>query len=362
MTLKQLEILLKDLQALPKECEWAEFKIDNSNPQEIGEYLSALSNSACYTAQPYGYLVFGVEDSTHRLVGTNFHPLSEKKGNQELENWLATQLTPRIDFRIFEFKYNDLFFAIFRVDATRNTPVNFRGTPYIRIGSYKKSLDDHSERERKIWNYTNRFIFEKEIALEDVTEDRILQLLDYPGYFDLMKLPLPDSRNGIIARLEQDRLIVKQGNNYSITNLGGLLFAKDIEQFEALERKAVRVILYQGNNRIKTKREQIGKRGYAVGFSGLIRYTNEQLPSNETIGQALRQERFVYPPLAVRELIANAIIHQDFSVSGTSPLVEIFDNRVEITNPGKPLIDPLRFVDHSPESRNELLARFMRAV
>lgn len=150
MKQEELEFLLKELQALPKECEWVEFKINNWNPQEIGEYLSALSNSACYHNQKFGYLVFGVENGTHNLVGTNFRPIKEKKGNQELENWLATQLNPRIDFNIFEFDYEAKHFVIITVDATRNRPVSFRGEPFIRIGSYKKAMDDHPERERKI--------------------------------------------------------------------------------------------------------------------------------------------------------------------------------------------------------------------
>ncbi|MFZ5995458.1 MAG: ATP-binding protein [Thermodesulfobacteriota bacterium] len=362
MTQQELEKLLNDLRALPKECEWAEFKVNNRNPQEIGEYLSALSNSACYHHQKYGFLAFGIEDETHRLVGTSFRPLYEKKGNQEVENWLATQLNPRIDFNIFEFDHNGLHFAVFRVDAAVNMPVSFRGVPYIRIGSYKKRLDNHPERERKIWDRTARMVFEKEPAAEKVSEEDVLRLIDYPDYFDMMKLLLPDNRKGIIERLLQDKIIEPSGHVFNITNLGGILFAKNIEQFETIARKAVRVIVYQGINRIKTKKEQGGTKGYAIGFEGLIKYITDQLPTNEVLEKALRKEVSVYSSLAIRELVANAIIHQDFSIKGTSPMVEIFDNRIEITNPGKPLIDPLRFVDHSPESRNELLARFMRRL
>jgi len=362
MKQKELEILLKDLQALPKECEWVEFKVNNSNPQEIGEYLSALSNSACYHKQAYGYLVFGVEDASHRFIGTTFHPLTEKKGNQELENWLATQLNPRIDFNIYEFEMGQMHFAVFRVEATRNNPVSFRGDFFIRIGSYKKRLDDHPERERKIWSIEKKLVFENEIAKENVSEDDVLTLIDYPAFFDLLKLPLPDNRAAIIERLIQERIIVKSSKGYNIRNIGALLFAKDIEAFEHIARKAIRVVFYDGKNRIKTKKEQLGKKGYAVGFEGLIKYLEDQLPSNEVIDKALRKKVTLYPILALRELVANAIIHQDFSIKGSSPMVEIFDNRIEITNPGKPLIDPLRFVDHNPESRNEIIARFMRRV
>jgi len=362
MNQAMLEKLLKDLQALPKECEWVEFKKDASIPQDIGEYISALSNSACYMNQPNGYLVFGIENETHRLIGTQFHPLSEKIGNQELENWLATQLEPRIDFQIHEFYYENKLFALFKIDAAIDRPVSFRGKQYIRIGSYKKPLSEHPERERKIWHRTQAVIFEKDFATEKVTSEDVLRFIDYPTLFEMLNLPLPDNRKGIFNRLITDRIIEPTGSHFRITNLGGILFAKDLEQFEQLARKAIRIVIYQGNNRVKTKKEQIGKRGYAAGFEGLIKYIVDQLPTNEVIEQALRKDLCVYSPIAIRELVANAIIHQDFSIGGSSTMVEIFDNRIEITNPGRPLIDPLRFVDHSPESRNEQLAHFMRRL
>lgn len=310
----------------------------------------------------FGYLVYGIEDTTHRLIGTSFTPLTEKKGNQELENWVATQLNPRIDFNIYEFTYQQMHFAVFKVQATRNTPVSFRGEPFIRIGSYKKKLDDHPERERSIWNNERHYAFEKETVLNGLQEEDILQLLNYPSFFDLLKLPLPDSREGVIKKLVQEKLIAGDGNDWSITNLGAMLFAKDLTAFDVLAGKTIRVIIYDGNNRIKAKKEQVGKKGYAAGFEGLIKYLEDILPSNEIIDKALRKKVTLYPILAVRELVANAIIHQDFSIKGSSTMIEIFDNRIEITNPGKPLIDPLRFIDHSPESRNEILARFMRRL
>ena len=66
--------------------------------------------------------------------------------------------------------------------------------------------------------------------------------------------------------------------------------------------------------------------------------------------------------MAIRELVANALIHQDFKEKGAGPMIEIFSDRIEITNPGKPLISTDRFIDHPPQSRNEDLAAFMRRV
>lgn len=124
----------------------------------------------------------------------------------------------------------------------------------------------------------------------------------------------------------------------------------------------MRVIQYRGTGRTETLKEQESAGGYACGFEGLIGYINGLLPSNEVIGQALRRAVPMFPVPAVRELVANALIHQDFFVTGAGPMVEIFDDRIEITNPGEPLVDPQRFVDTPPKSRNEALASLMRRV
>ena len=110
--------------------------------------------------------------------------------------------------------------------------------------------------------------------------------------------------------------------------------------------------MYKGTSRVEGIREQVGHRGYGSGFEGLIGYVNEQLPSNEEITQALRADHRVYPELAIRELIANAIVHQDFFTGGSGPMVEIFSDRIEITNPGTPLVETLRFIDACRTPRN----------
>lgn len=148
---KEFQVLVEELALLPKETEWVEFKVNNSNPQEIGEYISALSNSACLHNKKYAYLVFGIQDGTHQIVGTNFNPYEEKIKSQELENWIATQLNPRIDFYIYEGIVKGKKIVIFLIEATISTPVKFKGIEYIRVGSYKKPLFEHPEKARKIW-------------------------------------------------------------------------------------------------------------------------------------------------------------------------------------------------------------------
>ncbi|HBI24337.1 MAG: hypothetical protein A2Y48_08160 [Nitrospirae bacterium RIFCSPLOW2_12_42_9] len=152
MNQDDIKDLLDDLRTLPDETEWIEFKENDYRPQEIGEYISALSNAACLHQKDAGYLVFGIEDSTHAVKGTTFKPRKEKVGNEELENWLARLLTPRVDFKILDFDYNGKPIVIFKIDPAHNTPVSFKGIEYIRVGSYKKRLADFPEKARKIWS------------------------------------------------------------------------------------------------------------------------------------------------------------------------------------------------------------------
>ncbi len=355
--------LLSELRKLPNETEWVEFKTNNDSPK-TGEYISALANGAALKGKQFGYMVWGLDDDTHEVIGTNFKPSTARYKQQELESWLLQKLHPKIHFQFFEFKAaNDKPVVIMEIQAARHTPVQFDGVEYIRVGSYKKKLREFPEKERELWRIFERVPFERQMAVENVSDEEVLKRLDYPAYFDLTEQPLPEGRKGILAALKADKLIqASDSGQWHISNLGAILFAKRLQDFASLGRKAVRLVLYRGNSRVETIRELEGNKGYAVGFAGLIDYLKTLVPSNEEIGKAFRTEVPMYPELALRELVANAIIHQDFSMTGTGPMVELFDRRLEITNPGVPLVDTQRFLDTPPQSRNEALAAFMRRI
>jgi len=359
---KEFQDLIKELLSYGCENEWIEFKGNNSEPHLIGEYISALSNSACLHKTKHGYLIFGINNNC-QISGTNFKPRKEKgKGNENLENWLLRLLNPRIDFEILEGIYKSEEIVIFKIDSAKKSPVKFDGIEYIRVGEYKQLLKEYPEKERNLWRILNEIVFEEGIVLDKCNGDEVLNLLNYPGYFDLMKLKLPKNKEAILEKLEEENLIIKKGKRYSITSLGAILFANDLNKFSKLSRKKIRVIFYGGNSRTGTMREREHKEGYAILFKSLMQYILDQLPANEIIKIALREEVFMYPSIAIRELLANVLIHQDFFEEGTSPMVEFFDDRVEFTNPGEPLIDTNRFIDHAPISRNDKLAGFMRRV
>jgi ATP-dependent DNA helicase RecG len=362
-TVEYLKSLINELTALPNETGWVEFKVNNDKPDEIGKYISALSNTATLDGKNHAYMLWGIDNTNHEVVGTEFSPHDTKIGNEELENWLLRSLSPKIYFTFYEVEMKSKKLVILEVEKSTEKPVQFKGDEYVRIGSYKKLLKDFPETERKLWRLFEKHIYEEMIAKDNLDESDILGVLDYPAYFDLLNIPLPEDRSRIIEKLSEEDIIVKNNiGKWDITNLGAILFAKKLSDFKHLKRKSVRVIQYKGNSRIATMREQEGGKGYASGFEGLIGFINNVLPRNEIIGEALRQEVPMYPELAVRELVANAIIHQDFSIRGTGSMVEIFSDRMEITNPGVPLISADRFIDTPPKSRNEALASFMRRI
>jgi predicted HTH transcriptional regulator len=358
---EELKSLIKELVTYSHETEWVEFKLNYHSNEEIGERISALANGACLNKKQYGFLVFGIEDKTHNIKGTAFKVKSAKKGKEELENWLIQRLDPRIDFKTYEFFYSeDIRISMYVIPASVNRPVKFINQAYIRIGSYTRLLKDFPDKEAKIWNRKNNVKFELQLAKENLDSDSVVSLLDTQTYFDLLKLPYPSNRQGVIDKFISENLVEKKATKYSITNLGAILFAKNLDDFPDLKRKAIRVIVYKHNNKIETIREQIGGKGYVSGYQGLIDWVNSQLPANEEIGKAFRDDKRMYPEIAVRELLANAIIHQDFEEKGF-PMVEIFSDRIEITNPGIPLITPERFIDEY-QSRNDTLADLMRRL
>ena len=357
--------LIDELRGMPAETSWVEFKENNADPQEIGRLISALSNSARLADKHYAYVLWGVRDSDHSVVGTTFEPSRQKPQRQPLEFWLAQRLQPSVVFSFKSIDYCGARLVLLEINAAATNPVEFDRVAYIRIGSATPRLSDYPEHLRALWTKSQSFAWETGMAAQFLTGDEVLLRLDYVSYFDLTGQPLPDNRNGIFDKLAAELLIQSDvGGHWNITNLGAILFAKQLTGFSpSIARKAVRVVAYDGVSRADTVIHRYdGKKGYAAGFQELIGYVDGLLPRPEHIGPAFREEHPLYPAIAVRELIANALIHQDMTITGAGPLIELFRDRLEITNPGQPLVKPERFLDSPPRSRNEALASLMRRM
>ena len=158
--------LVRELCALPAETEWLELKHNQENPQEIGEYISALANAAALNGKAHAYLIWGVEDGTNRILGTHFEPTTAKKGNEPLESWLLRLLSPKLDFRFDALEVKGRRLVILEIERASRIPVSFSGIEYIRIGEVKKPLKEAPDRERRLWRIFDRAPFEELIAAE----------------------------------------------------------------------------------------------------------------------------------------------------------------------------------------------------
>jgi predicted HTH transcriptional regulator len=333
----------------PSEHQRLEFKeaktqFDN---RRLYEYCVALANEGG------GHLLLGVADKSPRpVVGTQ--AFSDPVA-------MAEKLFQAIGFRvdIEDVAHPDGRVLVFHI------PPRPRGTAYHLDGKYLmrsgEALVPMSEDQlRRIFAEGEPDWLEEQ-SKTGLDAQQVVELLDTQTFFELLKLPYPMDRSGVMDRLMHERLIDAQGGTYAIRRLGALLLAKRLEDFPDLARKAARVVVYPGTSKLETRLDQTGGKGYAVGFQGLVRFVMGQLPQNEVIEDALRKEVKLVPEVVIRELVANALIHQDFMIGGASVMVEVYSNRVEISNPGEPVVPVERFID-GYQSRNERLADLMRRM
>lgn len=333
----------------PSEHQRLEFKeaknqFDN---RKVYEYCVALANEGG------GRLLLGISDK----------PPREVVGTQAFSDpiVMAEKLFQAVGFRvdIEEVPHPDGRVLVFHI------PSRPRGTAYHLGGKYLmrsgEALVPMSEDQlRKIFAEGEPNWLEDH-SKSGLDAQQVVELLDTQTFFELFKLPYPTDRGGVIDRLLRERLIDETDSAYAIRRVGGLLLAKRLDDFPDLARKAPRVVVYTGTSKLETRLDQTGGKGYAVGFQGLVRFIMNQLPQNEVIEGALRKEVKLVPEIVVRELVANALIHQDLTMTGASVMVEIYSNRLEISNPGEPIVPVERFID-GYQSRNERLADLMRRM
>lgn len=325
--------------------------------KRLTEHMSAFAN------QPGGgFFVFGL-DSTGTPVGIDRKAV-EITVNQ-LANLGRASLEPPVALDHAVENYESVRLLFVHVPESAVKPVHLRGKglddAFIRSGGTTRRASRQEIGTLMLNSRTPRW--------EELHASLLLagmefgDKLNFEPILKMLERPSPTTAEETLAWLEGEKFIACEpaGGGY-ITNLGAISAARKLSDFPDLSRKAVRVIAYAGLNKAKTRLEQEGTKGYAISFQGLLQFVSSLLPQSEIIEKALRTKRTVYPEIALREIIANALIHQDFSISGTGPLIEIFDDRIEVSNPGGLLPSKRldRLIGTQPESRNELLARAFR--
>jgi len=356
---KAIMYLDKSLGKVPSELNEIDWKEQLSpNNDKLCKHISAFAN-----LPGGGFLAFGVNDKTATLVGVtkaNVDSIIDRLSSLSREN---VDPLVSIDHSIETFRGEELLFVYIKESAIK--PVHIKGQTiedsYIRSGGTTRKA---SRPEIGALMLNSKSPTWEELHASKLLNDvEVITLLEYDKILELLKKPVPNSIGEIIKWLEDEKMIVDvDGKGYYITNFGATAAAKDLNKFDGLSRKVVRLIKYEGKNKSAGSKEYPGTKGYAIGFEGLIQFVKGLLPGSEVIKHALREETSVYPEIALRELIANILIHQDFTIRGTGPMIEIFDDRVEFTSPGKLLPSKKldRLIRTTPESRNEILASAFR--
>ena len=198
--MKQLDKLVQELCNLPTETPWVEFKHNNYDADMIGRDISALANGAAWKEKSYAYMVWGIDDESHHIVGTDYNLQTMKKGDQELENWLRSLLSDNAVFEFHSAMCEGKSVGILIINRAMYRPVTFKKVDYIRVGSYTKKLDDYPSIQGTVWDKIRNQKFEDQYAQTDLNEEEIVQALNYITYFDLLenKLPLPNNVSNII--------------------------------------------------------------------------------------------------------------------------------------------------------------------
>jgi len=349
-TLGNVPLELNDL-------DWKESLSTNTN--KLAQHISAFSN---YPGG--GFIVFGINDKTAEVVG--ILPQQANLIIERLSSIGRDSLEPNVslDHSIELFKEKEILIIFIKESAIK--PVYLKSKTiedtFVRTGGCTQKASRQEVGGLLLNSKTPNY--EELHSTKLLAEMQVLSLLDYRELFNLLSKPVPATSSEILYILKDEGIIIEENNGYYITNLGALICAINLNDFDGLSRKSIRVIKYKGFNKIETEREYPGSKGYAIGFEGLINFVKQMLPASEIIKSAFRSEQTIFPEIALRELFANALVHQDFTIRGTGPIIEIFDDRRSVTNPGKLLPSKKldRIIGTTPLSRNEKLASSFRRL
>ena len=355
MNWKEKAILLldKSLKPVPQELNEIDWKGGLSDDKErLAQHICAFSNLT-----GGGVLVYGVNnDATYVEMSQEQIERIVTRLDNIAQNRMFAPI--QLDHEVMEYDGHPLLFVF--VPEFREKPMYLRGSDiydcYIRSAGHTVRMS--RQQVRQLIADSEGVSYEERIAKRGLTPEEVLDLIDYKKVFELSERLQPSTTDGILAFLEELDVCHKENVGYAITNLGALLFAKNLASFDSMKGRGVIVRRYVGNNNRQLLLEQEGGMGYAVGLEGLISFIMKNT-GTERIDGAVRELVPTYPRVAIREFVANALVHQDFAVRGMPITIEIFGNRLTITNPGYSLNDVNRLIDLPPHSRNEQMAQLM---
>ena len=345
--------LNSSLKPVPIELNELDWKSGLSPKTErLAQHISAFANH-----RGGGFLVFGVNNdgTLCSILKHDADDIIKKLGNiarNNLEQFI------NIEHAVMDFEGYSLLFIY--IPENNDKPVYLRGTDVY--SSYCRSAGQTvkmSKSQIKMLIATSLgYPFEKQIALDSLSSGDVLKLLNYKKVFELFDKNIPQTSDIIMNTLREFNFCNVDNHHWHITNLGAILFANNLKDFESLQFKSLIIRKYFGPNNIDMEYEHISHSGYAIVFDEMIDTIMKHIVKKE-VRDVRRFYEYFYPKVAIREFVANALIHQDFAISGMQNTVEIFSDRLSITNPGAPLNDIKKLIHLPPNSRNEILANTM---
>lgn len=349
---RALHLLKDSLEPVPSELNEIDWKGGlSSKTDRLAQHISAFANHLYG-----GMLVYGVNDdgSLFSLGKDQIDDIVKKLGNIAHNN-LSHHI--QIEHTVQPYNGENLLFIF--IPEEQSKPVHLRGkdiyASYYRSGG--QTLKMSPKQVQMLIAKSMGISFEENTALDNLTQEQVLDLLDYQALFRLLDKNIPKSTDTILSKMKEMEFCYDKNGAWTITNLGAILFARSLSKFPSLSGREVVVRKYEGMNNRQLQFEQRGGLGYAVGFEGLIDFIMRN--TGKEVIDVARNINPIYPRVAIREFVANALIHQDFAIDGSPITIEIYSNRLVITNPGAPLNNISRLLDLPPRSRNERLAQAM---
>ncbi|WP_293704320.1 ATP-binding protein [uncultured Parasutterella sp.] len=204
---------------------------------------------------------------------------------------------------------------------------------------------------------------ERSIVASALSGSEVLEILNTEAYFRLSRMEIADNKEDQLRYLEKLDLIKKSGSTYEIPLFSAYLLARNLSDFDRLAGKRVRIVSYGGNDNLSPAICDIEfKEGIVEAFPSVFKEVVRLIPRHEKIDSesGRRLIEFSIPQAVIREALSNAFAHQDLFSEGDGVVIEIFNNRVEITNSGRPVLDSLHFLDGGPAIKNEKIFAEMK--
>lgn len=312
-----LEDKISELTGYAEEQEWFEFKENWFQPDELGEYVSAISNSAAFHYQEMGYFVWGVKDDTHEIVGTSFDPYLEYH-KEPYQNYLARNLSPSLNFSFRELEVKGKRVVILLIPPAEEIPTSFKDVRYIRIGSSKVNLKKYPKREVQLFRILSgreETIVNKASEYQDLTFHKLF------GYY---------GSKGIVLK---ERTFVKNLKLKTASgeyNLLAQLLSDD-------SHVPLRVSIFQGKTKASPllSVREFGNNCLLYSLDGLLQYGEvlNIIQADEENRIVERKDVPLFDQAAFREAVINAVLHNNW-VSLNEPMISVFSDRMEILSRG----------------------------